>query len=131
MDSYEDGNERMSKLPSMRSKTYNDYQKWLADNLPTSSRVGVDGTLLTLQSGDALQDELSPKSIELVCEAENCVDLIWKDRPAIPCTPVTYLTPSDAGCSVQEKVELVSNTKESSQHNMIYFIIHNESPNTF
>ena len=70
--------------------------------------MGIDGTLLSLQSGDALQKELSSKSIELVCEEENCVDLIWKDQPAIPCTPVIYLTPSDAGLSVKEKVDLVS-----------------------
>lgn len=90
--------------------------------------MGIDGTLLSLQSGDALQKALSSKSIELVCETENCVDLIWKDQPAIPCTPVIYLTPSDAGLSVKEKVDLVSNYSNSSRWSTMSSLVYHDSP---
>ena len=49
--------------------------------------------------------QLKQKSIEFVCEKENLIDLVWKDRPAVPCTPVVYLTEEDAGETVQSKVK--------------------------
>ena len=51
--------------------------------------------------------QLKQKSIEFVCEKENLIDLVWKDRPAVPCTPVVYLTKEDAGETVQRKVKRV------------------------
>ena len=73
----------------------------------SSSRVGVDGTLISSTSGELIATRLKKKSIEFVCEKENLVDLVWKDRPAIPCTPVVYLSTEDAGESVQSKVKRV------------------------
>ena len=72
--------------------------------------MGIDGTLVSQASGKDLNTKLSSKSIDLVCEEENLVDLIWKDRPAIPCTPVLYLTKEDAGLDVTEKVTKVGHS---------------------
>ena len=67
----------------------------------------MDGTLISSTSGELIATRLKKKSIEFVCEKENLVDLVWKDRPAIPCTPVVYLSTEDAGESVQSKVKRV------------------------
>ena len=76
----------------------------MASSLPEKSRVGVDGSLISSTSGEWIATKLKKKSIEFVCEKENLIDLVWKDRPAIPCTPVEYLSIEDAGESVQSKV---------------------------
>ena len=79
----------------------------MTSSLPEKSRVGVDATLLSATSGELFAKKLGAKSIEFVCEKENLVDRIWNDRPAIPRTPVTYLSEEDAGETVESKVERV------------------------
>lgn len=79
----------------------------MASSLPEKSRVGVDATLISATTGESFAKKLEAKSIEFVCEKENLVDRIWNDRPAIPRTPVTYLSEEDAGETIESKVHRV------------------------
>ena len=67
-------------------------------------RAFLRGAFLSVGS---ISDPEKGYHLEFVCEKENLVDLVWKDRPAIPCTPVVYLSTEDAGESVQSKVKRV------------------------
>lgn len=79
---------------------------WLAKHVPTGGVIAVDGRALGLAARDALQEQVSAKSINL----ELSLDLpgaCWFDRPELPTEPVRELTLEHAGQSRQEKLARV------------------------
>ena len=91
--------------------------------------MGVDGSLIPAEFGVRLQCSLLPNNIQLVCLEENLIDKIWNDRPgliscfcsslAIPNTPITLLTPEEAGASVEEKIARVREAVQQNGQNTL------------
>lgn len=78
---------------------------WLSKVLPTGSRIGVDPLLMPYSAWKKLSDSLAANGGHtLVPCHENLVDLIWDDKPAIPCNPIVPLENRFTGKSWQEKV---------------------------
>lgn len=58
------------------------FRHWLHENLPNSSRVGIDPYLITSRDFHDLNDFLEGNGHKLVGLPKNLVDVVWKDRPA-------------------------------------------------
>ncbi|KAF9060930.1 Creatinase/aminopeptidase [Rhodocollybia butyracea] len=80
------------------------WQEYLANNLPDSSRIGIDPTLLTASDSKSLVGQKGNKT--LVTINDNLVDRIWaSDRPARPNNPVVPLNEKYSGESVTSKLD--------------------------
>lgn len=60
-----------------------DIGEWLADNLPTGTRLGFDPWLMTPGRIEALRKPLEKAGISLL-PTDNPIDTIWNDRPLPP-----------------------------------------------
>ncbi|KRT78593.1 Peptidase [Oryctes borbonicus] len=80
---------------------------WLSRNLPTGSKVGVDPNLLTYSKWMPLKSELEIAGHKLIPVEQNLVDVIWEDKPDVPCNPVKPLGIEFTGQSIYEKFQKV------------------------
>ena len=78
------------------------YTEWLAQELADQATVGFDGNVLSVNEVEELTSALASKSITLSYQ-EDLIAPIWKDRPAIPSTPVMLLDVKFAGESRTSK----------------------------
>ncbi|MGL4250128.1 MAG: aminopeptidase P family protein [Aeromonas sp.] len=83
--------------------------QWLAEQLPSGSRVGFDARLHSLTWYRHAQAVLVQRGIELVRVTQNPIDLHWEDRPEPPKAPVILYSESLAGQSSQAKREMLAN----------------------
>lgn len=60
---------------------------WLADTLPSGSRVNIDGQVLAVQAHRQWQKTLTDAGIALDCSVD-VLDDIWASRPSAPHAPV-------------------------------------------
>lgn len=76
-------------------------EAWLAQILPSGSKIGADSRLISIDGANRFRDALlkhqkpGEEPLELCLEAENLVDRIWIDRPeacfeSIKALPVKY-----------------------------------------
>ncbi|MVW71861.1 aminopeptidase P family protein [Bordetella sp. 15P40C-2] len=79
---------------------------WLAQQLSSGQRVGVDGQVLGLAAFRALSAALAPRGIALDIQADPLSD-IWTDRPALPEAPITEHTAPYACVSRADKLAQV------------------------
>lgn len=79
---------------------------WLADVLPSGSRVGIDGWTSSVDDIDTLKADLGRHGICLEV-ARNPADTLWTARPELPDAPVRIQPLEYAGRSVAEKLALV------------------------
>lgn len=93
---------------------------WLAGQLPSGSRIGIDGRLFTIGQVRAFQRLFSPKNIEILTEAD-LVKPVWKDRPALPAAPVFELPASYAGQSRAEKLAVVR--ARMQEHGLAHYLL--------
>ncbi|HKL58087.1 MAG TPA: aminopeptidase P family protein [Sphaerochaeta sp.] len=78
---------------------------WMAGELSEKSRVGIDGSTLTVASQREMQEAFKQRSIELV-SCDDFLDEIWADRPSIASTAVVDLPNSIAGFSRIQKLTM-------------------------
>jgi hypothetical protein len=69
--------------------------KWLTKTLRPGSRVGADPNLVKYSVWKPLQTDLEAGGLFLIPVTTNLIDLIWEDRPSVPCNiiqplPVKY-----------------------------------------
>jgi Xaa-Pro aminopeptidase len=79
---------------------------WMKANLPAGCKIGLDGRLFSVGQVRQLAKHFYDKKIEL----DTSVDLIgeaWKDRPALPQSPVFEHELKYAGVSRETKLEQV------------------------
>jgi Xaa-Pro aminopeptidase len=90
---------------------------WLARTLKAGSVIGYDPRLHSPAQTDELEQELSPRRVELKPLAANLVDKVWgKARPAPPRGAVMVHPLRYAGKSAQEKLaELQATLKKDGQ----------------
>jgi Xaa-Pro aminopeptidase len=65
---------------------------WLIKTLPPGSRVGADPNLVMYSTWKPLQTDLEAAGIFLVPIATNLIDLIWDNKPAVPCNTIHPLS---------------------------------------
>lgn len=80
-----------------------EHQDWLAQQLPTGARLGLDGRVVALAQARALAQRLAAKGVELVTEYDLPGD-IHPSRPPVPATSVFDFPASFAGESRAQKL---------------------------
>ncbi|OCF44256.1 xaa-Pro aminopeptidase [Kwoniella heveanensis CBS 569] len=80
--------------------------QWLKTELPPSSRIGIDPTLIPFSEQTTLSTSLSapPTSSTLIPIQTNLIDQIWTDRPSRPCNEIFHLQDRYTGESVGQKI---------------------------
>lgn len=76
-----------------------DWNQWLQQILPAGSRVGFDGNTISINQARALTEH----GLEIVPE-HDLLNIIWRDRPAVPTDPAFEHREEFAGLSVAEKL---------------------------
>lgn len=79
--------------------------QWLAEQLPSGSRVGCDACLHSLAWYQSAKALLIARGIELVRVEQNPIDLHWHDRPTQTKTPAMLYSEALAGQSSLAKRE--------------------------
>ncbi len=83
-----------------------EHVRWLAEQLPEGSTVGLNGYLFSVLQLRHLEKYLLPKAIEITVDLELVGDL-WLDRPVLPVEPVFDFPVSYAGLSCKEKLAAI------------------------
>lgn len=60
-----------------------EFDEWLIENLPSNSRIGVDGKLLPSKLASALESSLIQNGFQLVLNID-VVKEVWQNRPNLP-----------------------------------------------
>jgi Xaa-Pro aminopeptidase len=74
----------LMKVPGASSLAH---VEWLADTLKSGDTVGVDGTVLGLAAGRALESALTAKGIRLRTDLDILAE-VWPDRSSLPVPPI-------------------------------------------
>ncbi|KAG6879996.1 hypothetical protein C0992_008203 [Termitomyces sp. T32_za158] len=80
------------------------WQEFLSKNLESSTRIGIDPTLISASNADTISKALGPTQSTLVPIDQNLVDLVWGDRPARPHNSIIHLDEKYAGQSLGHKI---------------------------
>ncbi|KAH7352339.1 hypothetical protein KP509_19G040400 [Ceratopteris richardii] len=90
-------------------------EAWIADNLESDSRVGVDPWCVSIETAQQWQQAFSKKGQHLVQLQTNLVDEVWKNRPEPVINPVMVQKIEFAGKSSEEKLtELRTKLREAN-----------------
>lgn len=76
---------------------------WLAENLSPGTRVAIDGNVISLSVARLIRSHLDSKGVSLDTEMD-IPARIWKNRPALPASPVFEHAIKFAGESRQDKI---------------------------
>ena len=76
---------------------------WLGSVLPAGSKVGINPLLFSVSAVENLQSELTAVGLMLVTDVDFLKSL-WKDRPALPETPVMVYPVEYSGKSAKGKI---------------------------
>lgn len=77
--------------------------EYLIDNMPRGSKLGFDGGVVSAKEGREWASKLGELQVEIVCQ-EDLIDLVWKDRPALPQSKAFHLDVKYSGKSVADKL---------------------------
>ena len=92
----------------------------LLQNLPSGSRVGVDGSCISIDTAKRLKRALEPRNIALVSVTSNLVDLTWASRPQPPTGAIAIQHITFAGQSVADKLlALRERMRASGAHGIV------------
>lgn len=101
------------KMPGTES-----IDRWLANRLQKSSKVGVDANLFSVAEYHSLKEQLLP--LELVMCGDP-FDKIWEDRPAVYSNEIKYLDEKYSGESTSSKHKRVLKAIDYKD-NFIYLV---------
>jgi Xaa-Pro aminopeptidase len=88
--------DRLPETPSI--------SEWLGSVLKEGNKVGIDGWVNSHQEALALRNELKTKGLILETMTEDIFDILWKDRPSLPQSPIFILDETRTGASCSEKI---------------------------
>lgn len=80
------------------------FAKWLASQIKSGSKVGIDAKLMNIHDFENFSNELREFGLSLIGVEENLVDRIWKERPEAPLSGVRIHPLDLAGKSVADKL---------------------------
>ncbi|KZT61641.1 Creatinase/aminopeptidase [Calocera cornea HHB12733] len=84
------------------------WQKFLSEDLPKGTKIGIDPTLISAEDARVLREDLGKKDSSLVPLTWNIVDRVWAEsRPERPKNPVIVHEVQYAGKSSSEKIKEV------------------------
>ena len=83
-------------------------QEFLLHELESGQTVGTDGQTYSVAETAILEKALRRKEIKLETSCD-LIDLVWKDRPAIPGNPLFEMPVKLSGKSVREKLDELNN----------------------
>lgn len=81
-------------------------EEFLADRMESGQTLGFDGRVVDTRFGLKLEEALKEKEIRFAYD-KDLADLVWTDRPGLPCHPVTVLDEKICGKTVEEKLSMV------------------------
>jgi Xaa-Pro aminopeptidase len=93
----------LMKVPGASSLAH---VEWLADTLKSGDTVGVDGTVLGLSAGRALESALTAKGIRLRTDLDILAE-VWPDRSSLPVPPIYEHVAPYAGTARAAKLATV------------------------
>lgn len=88
--------------------------EFILEKTPQQGCLGFDGRVITGFMGETLKAGLKKKEATIQCQEELC-DIIWKDRPAMPCGKAFLLDEKYSGQSCQDKVIWLKKKLEENQ----------------
>lgn len=98
-----DGNWKLMKLGVPGFPTI---AQWLAQELTSGQKVGVDGRLISIADFEDVKKKLSLSSVSLMSVSKNLVDEIWKEgRPSLSNATIFPLEMKFTGKSWRDKVK--------------------------
>jgi Xaa-Pro aminopeptidase len=82
-------------------------EQWAKKNLPGGSCLAIDPHLTSVFAARNFAKALKETKVELVAlhESDNLVDLVWKDRPVVKPSQVTFLSDEYTGRAVAAKLK--------------------------
>ncbi|MGQ5521640.1 aminopeptidase P family protein [Chitinimonas sp. PSY-7] len=107
----------LMKIPAVGGSQHID---WLAANVPAGKTVGVDGAVLGLATGRALDTALKANNIMLRTDVD-LLDSVWPDRPSLPTAAIYEHKPPYATQSRVDRLALVRQemVAKGAQHHFI------------
>ncbi len=93
------------RLMKLDTEGFKNPLPWMASELSEKSRVGIDGSTLTVSGKTDMEEAFKQRDIALVV-CPDYLDEIWLDRPAIPATTVVDLPNEIAGFSRIQKLTM-------------------------
>ncbi|CAI5711218.1 hypothetical protein KXD40_001507 [Peronospora effusa] len=96
-------------------------EKWVQTNFPSDSCLAIDPYLTSVATARNIVKALKETTIELVAlhETDNLMDLVWKDRPVVSPSHVTFLSEKYTGCSVVDKLKNLREMVEKKEADAI------------
>lgn len=86
---------------------------WLKEHLKPGSRIGLDPQLFSINQINAYKKQLKNTGLSLV-PAADLIDLVWKDRPALPTDQAFELPLKFAGQPRLEKLNIIREEMRSN-----------------
>ena len=80
--------------------------EYLATNMKEGQVLGFDGRVVTAAEGLRLEKRLKEKQVAFSYE-KDLADMVWTERPSLPCGEVTVLPEEITGASFGEKLQKV------------------------
>lgn len=94
------------ELVKLKTQGAAEYAAWLAEQLPTGSKVAFDGNLASLAVAQTVKDILLP--LDIVVDGHvDILDTIWSNRPTLPTSPAFLLDESTTGEDTVSKLNRV------------------------
>lgn len=94
------------ELVKLKTQGAAEYAAWLAEQLPTGSKVAFDGNLASVAVAQTVKDILLP--LDIVVDGHvDILDTIWSNRPTLPTSPAFLLDESTTGEDTVSKLNRV------------------------
>lgn len=77
--------------------------EWVSSLLPKGAKLAYDPWLHTQMAVETMRKQLEQEKIQLIALNQNPLDVVWTDRPANPCEPVTVYGEEFAGEGSESK----------------------------
>lgn len=90
--------------------------EYLIANIPAGGTVGFDGRVLSMGEGQEYENELCPKGIN-IHYADDLIDAVWEDRPALSKKPAFFLEEKYSGESTTSKLARIRAKMEENGAN--------------
>ena len=92
---------------------------WLAGKVKMGQTIGIDPKLHSETAVQAYRTQLAAKGAQLKLLADNPLDAIWQDRPALPQTQVVMQPDRLTGMSATDKRKMLAKQLKADGHDML------------
>ncbi|MCL2361210.1 MAG: aminopeptidase P family protein [Defluviitaleaceae bacterium] len=96
------------------------YREFLADKIPQGGKLGFDGRVVTVKDYRKICNALKDKAVTYAYN-EDLIDLIWKDRPALPTEKAFEHELQFAGATAAEKLAAVR--EQMTKHDISAYLV--------